>query len=460
MRILIRDAAAEMHPIIGIAAISSSIVQQTDRDLSIGWEPGLVLANLRKAPTHQDAKWLLDSLLGLIEGVRADDLVTPEEIKAPSAAKIQELEALAKHEMRRHKTSAKGRNYRKTQEGEEWQALSDTPLYRAKRAETLSRLLGIRFSFQASGFTKASARRLRLALESAEGRKAVAHLVRHVKATSVGIHMMDINVAGSIAPYNTLLGGKLVSLLLASPEVRNQYEERYGRAPSIIASAMKGAEVIRRPHLVLLCTTGLFAGGSSQYNRIRYVPDAAEPSRKVEFLKLDQETSFSTSHLSQRTLTEMRLNEEQWYDGSDVHGIFGEGVNPKMRKLREGLTHLGFPAQKLLQAGSPRSIYLVPLASNFCDILLHRARRPHYILPHNDAKEATSELAEFWRTRWLRKRVRHAGIIEKVAAESLSDPGSHAALVSLPASSGNNSEAVTGGEASLFADDVSFTEMF
>jgi hypothetical protein len=57
-----------------------------------------------------------------------------------------------------------------------------------------------------------------------------------VKAERIGIAMMDISICGAIAPYNSLLGGKLVSLLLCSPEVVKEYEARYGEQTSVIAS--------------------------------------------------------------------------------------------------------------------------------------------------------------------------------------------------------------------------------
>ncbi|MEP7349765.1 MAG: Druantia anti-phage system protein DruA [Sphingorhabdus sp.] len=38
---------------------------------------------------------------------------------------------------------------------------------------------------------------------------------------------MDVSICGAVAPYNELLGGKLVALLLASKEIREYYSERY-----------------------------------------------------------------------------------------------------------------------------------------------------------------------------------------------------------------------------------------
>ncbi len=43
-----------------------------------------------------------------------------------------------------------------------------------------------------------------------------------------------------MAPYNVLLGGKLVALLMASAEVRALYRGRYVNQVSIISSQMAG----------------------------------------------------------------------------------------------------------------------------------------------------------------------------------------------------------------------------
>jgi len=40
--------------------------------------------------------------------------------------------------------------------------------------------------------------------------------------------MMDITTCGAVAPYNHLLGGKLVSMLICSPEVVEYYKDKYG----------------------------------------------------------------------------------------------------------------------------------------------------------------------------------------------------------------------------------------
>jgi hypothetical protein len=48
--------------------------------------------------------------------------------------------------------------------------------------------------------------------------------------------MMNIMVCGAIPPYNHLLGGKLVGMAVAGPEVISEYQRKYEESISNIAS--------------------------------------------------------------------------------------------------------------------------------------------------------------------------------------------------------------------------------
>ena len=48
------------------------------------------------------------------------------------------------------------------------------------------------------------------------------------------IYMMDAYIVGAMPPYNYLLGGKLISYILASNELRAIYKEKYANAKTII----------------------------------------------------------------------------------------------------------------------------------------------------------------------------------------------------------------------------------
>src|SRR2546423_10221446 len=101
-----------------------------------------------------------------------------------------------------------------------------------------------------------------------DGRDAVAKIVRKAKADRVGTAIADLTVCGGVPPYNEILGGKLVAMLMVGPEVVVEYRRRYGGIPSIIASSMAGQRVCREAELVFIGTTSLYGQRPSQYERI------------------------------------------------------------------------------------------------------------------------------------------------------------------------------------------------
>ncbi len=436
MMILVRDAAVEPHPVLGIAAISSAIVQQSERDRAIGWDRDGVLREIAAAPTDAHAAWLLNSLEYALADFHTDDLVDVKDVARPGPDVIIRLNTLGQDEKAKHHLHARNLGYKQHQEHDHWDVLVQTHLYRGKRAHTLAALLAIRRSFQCAGFDTPTAACLAGAAASADFCQAVSRLVRRIKGVHVGINMMDISIAGAVAPYNALLGGKLVSLLLTGPEVRRAYAERYRNASSVIASGMKGHSVVRAPELVLLCTTGLFAGGSSQYNRVRLPGGLFGAPGEVRYHRLPTETEFATFHISQHTLAHMKVYAEQSDNPLRANGIFGEGVNPKMRNLSEGLKRIGFNPDVILRAGSPRAVYMIPLAHNYRDVLLGRASPPDYIIP--DGPDATERIAEFWRSRWLLGRLSRPGVLDEVRRHSTHYPLRHGAAVTLPPDPGED----------------------
>ncbi len=433
MQILIRDASIEPHPVIGIAALSSSIVQQTERDEWIGWTGDKVLEMLCNECSDKHAQWLFNRLDEAIKGIYVrdfleDGVIDLEDLSMPSQLSIDNLLEREIEYKELHKTATRAEIRQQNHGSEEWDDLAKTYLFKGKRAGTLAKLLQIRQDFKECGFGYPGVASLERALEKPQFRHAVRKLVRQIKASRVGISMMDISVAGAIAPYNELLGGKLVSMLLCSKEVRDEYQRRYENSPSIIASQMRGQAVYREPRLVLLCTTGLFGNGSTQYNRIAIPTDIKDVP--IRFKKLNCVTQFGTFHFSDATIFEMNRFSETVYHGADVRGIFGEGVNPRMRKIRQSLDRLGFPSTHLLQHSTPRSVYVVALASNFRDFLLGIDSEPSY-LSHLDPESDTKHIIDFWRDRWLRHRINRPDVLSAVESHQL-DGAKHAALVILP----------------------------
>jgi len=195
---------------------------------------------------------------------------------------------------------------------------------------------------------------------------------------------------------------------------------------------MAARAVRRRPNLVLLGTTSLYGVASSQYNRIRVPADKLNASGNVEFIRLGRTAGFGSYHFSRQTLEELETVAASARRGRTVNSIFGEGVNPKLRKVRGALDIVGLPSEVLLQHGSPRLIYAVPLASNFRDVLLGKAKRPKYLLPQMADGSATDVIAGYWRDRWLAPRIQRPDVLNSLTDHSLSFPVTHGARVILP----------------------------
>lgn len=435
--ILIRDAAAPNHPVIGIAALGSSVAQHGKRDRWIGWHAKTFVKALIENPTSKAAGWLNESLNNLIDGIYVNDLyrrriISPGNIQKPTDKSIDRLlkesaRAFKKHRKNPQKGAHKGQKG-DLQGTQYWEKEALTHLYRGKRCRQLARLMAVRKLFREHHLPDGTQAGLQEALKSPKVQSAIAQLVRMVKAEHVGVDMMDITVCGALAPYNLLLGGKLVCMLLCSPEVTQYYAKKYGSQVSIIASSMKGSPVVREPRLVLLCTTSLYGIGSSQYNRVKVPAEAVggHEGEWVMYKDLGHSYGFGTYHFSRETIELGDTLIGRRKGGRRVNSIFGEGVNPLMRKLREALDFVGLSSDVLLRHGNQRVTYGICLARNFREVLLGLDKRPSFLIPQSSPRRRTDMIAEYWRRRWLSSRIDKPGILEGVAKHTLAYPITHA----------------------------------
>lgn len=441
--VLIRDAAAPNHPIMGIAALGSSVVQHKLRDEWIGWQQENLINSIAHNPTKELSAWLLDSLERLIDAIYVTDLIeegiiSAENLSNPSNEIVSLLKsesdiAIKEHRKEPQRTKHNGQKSDNIRD-DFWEKESRTFLYRSKRCKQLSKLLNIRRMFLKQGFTKKQILNLHEIFNDSKIKSLASQLVRMIKAEHVGVHMMDITVCGAVAPYNHLLGGKLACMLLCSSEMTKYYNERYSMQTSIIASGMKGKPVVRKPNLVLLCTTSLYGVGSSQYNRVK-IPLrelGIDSQQSLVYKDLGHSYGFGTYHFS-RTTTKLGsdLNARK-KEGRLVNSIFGEGVNPLMRKIRESINFIGLESENLLLHGNQRVTYGIKLADNFRNILLGIEQKPEYLLPQKNVKTMSEKIAAFWIKRWLAPRSQRPDVLADVGTHTLSYPITHGATVHLP----------------------------
>ncbi len=436
MLILVRDRAAEFHPVLGIAALGSAIVQIGERDRWIGWQPDEFLDNLAKAPSLDMARWIVMRLEQGLEQLHLDDLIEdglywPSLWESPTEPAIEKLVSEADSRRRDHHRFVRGSELKSKIGERNWRDRAESDLFRSKRCLALADLLRARMVLGPFLGPKPTVRGLRQALDEPNGRRAISAVLRRAKSESVGTEIADLTVCGAVAPYNSVLGGKLVSMLAVSPLVVRAYRERYREHPSEIASSLAGRPIQRRSRLVFIGTTSLYGSGSSQYSRVRIPKHILGGGSEIVFRRLGKSRSFGTSHLSSGAVAALVTLAQHSQNGVRVNSIFGEGVNPKLRKVRFGLDLLGWPSDDLLQHRRPRLVYGVSLVSNLLPYLIGLHKQPRYAF-QTTAHGDTSAITSWWFERWLTDRIKSDDVLAKTAANTVDRPVRHGARVVLP----------------------------
>lgn len=445
MVFLVRDRSAAKHPVMGLGALSSPIMQIRQRDWWIGWHPQMFIERVRSAPTQQLARWLVDTLDAAIDEIYVADLIedrilSTRDVKAPSGAVIARLLQESIEARKKHHRFTRSREHKQSRSAlsgdEHWVAKARTHLFRSKRALALSTYLRARAVLSEAFADEPTAEKLGALAKTGHGSDAIRKVLKKAKADRIGIAVADISVCGAVQPYNALLGGKLAAMLAASPEVVQQYRLRYARAESQIASSMAGRSIVRPSKLVLLGTTSLYGVGSSQYNRIKIPGErlGGSADEVICYEELGRSEAFGTSQYSEETV-EALTGLVQQSEAQRVNSIFGEGVSPKLRKVRQALDLLNLPSGMLLRHHRPRVVYAVSLIKNLGDYLIGLTAEPEYVVPllaGDGVAVSTAAIGAWWRERWLRKRITSDAVIDEVERHTRVHPITHGARVPVP----------------------------
>ncbi|MFL1377343.1 Druantia anti-phage system protein DruA [Nocardiopsis protaetiae] len=436
MPILIRDAATEHHAVIGLAAISSPVVQIAERDKWMRWDTKQLIDSLESDPTESIAQWIARRIIKqrdeiYIMDLLRDGVLEPNDLKAPTQDVVARLKEDAERHRAKHHQGGPIRGVRNV-ESNTWVARAETDLFRSKRSALLAETLEIQSHLGVYFGARPSAASLRKAVADPKARTQIGRLVRRARGERVGTVVADLTVCGAVAPYNALAAGKLVGALAVSPAVLASYRAKYSR-PSEIASAMAGRPIIREARLAFVGTTSLYGTGSSQYNRLFWPAETMGGSddARMGFYKIGRSRSFGTSHFSDATVQALVRLSEQNGGLIRVNGVFGEGVSPRLRKVRLGLAALGWPADELLKHGRERILYGVPLVDNLRDYSLGIDEEPRYILDP-EQRDSVDSIAQWWFERWARKRAAQERAQETMRQHRLVRPIRHGARVPLP----------------------------
>lgn len=437
MAILVRNAARPKRPVIGIAMLASPVVRMRVRDDWIGWNPEPFIARLREGAW--DVELALRALISRIErniaDIRWDDLLSPDELAFPTERTILRLEqrsagaALARqrqleaayNEAEQANESVRSQRdvARMDPEFVDWHTASEDPLFVRKRAETLGQLLDAKRTFQSLNWSISGQALLDSLIQHPNGLRTLSTALLEVRKAGLSSQVADVSVCGAVTPYNNLLGGKLVALLMASQEVRDAYRARYTDQVSIISSQMAGRAIYRPAELKVLTTTSLYGNGSSQYNRLRLrAADFDVLDHDIEWRQLAKTAGFGTAHLGPTTVRVLREVSERMYRARRINNRFGEGASPRMRQIREAVEALGIDASAVLHHATPRIFYGCELHPGAINELVGL-----YPSTENHGQPA-SVIASLWRQRWLTKRIQSADVLGEVAkgnAQTLAD---------------------------------------
>jgi len=452
INILIRDAARSNHPVMGIASIASPMMNLTVRDEHIGWKiealearleqriqihtyeeqlpanernhPGETRTVRRREPLETVEEWQAriakvckdtrESLSSAMErslaNIRWDDFIadhedlTEERMLHPDQETFDILTALEEAADAEIKAGADTN----PDDLASWSAKSETALFRKKRARTLKKLLRDKQFFEEHRELR-DTEFIETALGEPRGRRAIKTALKEVKKRRAGAGMMNIMVCGAIPPYNHLLGGKLVGMAVAGPEVISEYQRKYEDSISNIASSMKGDSVVKQNEVVFLDTTSLFEVASAQYDRIR-VPT---PNGRIEYEELGRTRGYGSIQFGPKTRQRLAQVTEFEEGRQVVRGRFGEGVAPRMRKIRRGLENCGLDG-RLLKHESRRIVYGIALAKNARAYLRGETDTPEYYWPFDDVAAEQQSIYDHWRERWLSKRIQQDEILERL----------------------------------------------
>lgn len=198
------------------------------------------------------------------------------------------------------------------------------------------------------------------------------------------VNLMDAYVLGAIPPYNRLLGGKLVSCLIRTREVRDDFAIKYADTRGIISKRNKKAQLV-------MVTTSSSLGRSSIYNRLKL-------DNRNYFYQIGFTGGWGHFHVPDSLFASLRdyLRDigHKYVDGHK----FGEGPNWRLRTIRAAFDALGFDAD-MLRHGIRREVFVCHVAANAEKVLRGEAMKAVY-----RGLKTVEEVGALATERWLVSR--------------------------------------------------------
>lgn len=184
---------------------------------------------------------------------------------------------------------------------------------------------------------------------------------------------------GALPPYNSLLGGKMVTLALTSNEVRKAYKNKYSKGKTLLSKR-------KLPSDLLFITTTSAYGKSPIYERIKYC-------HKDKMINVSDFLGFTsgagTFHISEEMYIELlKFLESKDYN---VERGYGTGPSRKLKLINRSFELLDMPS--FTYHNIKRGFYFFPLTKNIHKIIQKGNKPQWYSRPFK-------KTAEYWKERW------------------------------------------------------------
>lgn len=421
--ILIRNKARPNKPVIGITQLSNAVINLTTRDNIIGWNS---IDSLMKIISDGDisieeiSKRVVNQLNKSIRDIRYDDFdLSESHIKNPDEKflkflkeKLNTFERELEIDRKAPRSQKVRKTFYKVDGSEDWERMSETPLFKVKRLRHLKELLEVRLYFKSLDIIKSPYSAFTTILKSKKGKILFKRALNEVKTYVNSSQIIDLSVCGAISPYSELLGGKLVTLLMTSKELRDLYKLRYKSYVSIISSKTAGKKIIRPSEIIALTTTSLYGVGSSQYNRLKlYKKNHSKLKENILWEESKELTEgYGTYHIGKKTIYLLRELYRKVSKKRQVNYDYGEGSGALFRQLVGGLRSLNLH-QDILKHNLKRYFYICKFYGTSFNRLVLGLEEVNDNTPVSNVQEITEAFIQ----RWLIKRIRRHKTLENLS---------------------------------------------
>lgn len=191
--------------------------------------------------------------------------------------------------------------------------------------------------------------------------------------------VMDGYVIGSVPPYNMILGGKLISSLLFSNQIRKDFYKKYCGKKSLILGRTHTGELA-------LITTLSALGKSAMYDRIQ-LPN------KQKFISIGYSHGYGEFHFNGAVYKRMKKLAYAYKPPSYKKEEWGIGYRNKREVVYKALQVLNIP-RNYCKHGVKRELFLAPLAKNYKHVLSQNKKPDYYNI-------TVEEITNFMKKRWV-----------------------------------------------------------